>query len=637
MLLDSLRAGKGSLLQCSLVHMVVSVVANEPFSQQLIWSRPPSTLMQSPKVDIHHFVLTVVRGDPTQTTPIQLDGVQVQVTVNLEQFLRQLLSTRLSNEELLYVDALCIHQNNAVEKASQVGMMGSIYANAKMVYAWLGAASSTSAAAFDSIELLADMVARSEEEGRGSLTKWVDENTSLWLENDPWGPLSELLNRAWWRRAWIVQEMVLAKSNQIMCGSRTLSFEPLHRAASVPNAYFGALTAAVTRGRNNELNPAEQASAKERLMKLLDGVANVRRIAVQAAAYLEKDEDMHLYGLIERQRMCDATDPRDRVFAYLGVIVGEDPLAQSVQVDYTVSAPELYCSIAKRRLQQTQSLDMLSGCSMLGLPVEYSSWAPLYKKSWMFSGTLQSAQVEGKINFAAATQRPASFTFAGSDAVMLVDGILIDTIAHVGLESWTYPGQRLPNGDDYNCVNVQRAWRHMAGISDDMWKNRLSTETYPSSALQQHASTGAKQHSSSQAGHSMSKKEAWVRTWLSNPSAPVYSDYWPKKNGTGADFSNRWDEFDQKQQAAVHARGALASEGRAFYTTEKGFFGLGPPKCESGDVVVALLGAQTPFILRRFNNYWKIVRETYLQGWMEGESIANVERGDNAIETFKLR
>ena len=80
-------------------------------------------------------MLTADRGDVTQTVPIQLDGVQVQVTVNLEQFLRQLLSTPF-DEDHLYVDALCIDQTNATE-ASQVSMMGFIYANAKMVYAWL--------------------------------------------------------------------------------------------------------------------------------------------------------------------------------------------------------------------------------------------------------------------------------------------------------------------------------------------------------------------------------------------------------------------------------------------------------------------------------------------------------------------
>ena len=46
-------------------------------------------------------MLTASRGDVTQTTAIQLDGAQVQVTEDLEQFLRQLLSTQTDREDHL--------------------------------------------------------------------------------------------------------------------------------------------------------------------------------------------------------------------------------------------------------------------------------------------------------------------------------------------------------------------------------------------------------------------------------------------------------------------------------------------------------------------------------------------------------
>jgi hypothetical protein len=51
---------------------------------------------------------------------------------------------------------------------------------------------------------------------------------------------------------------------------------------------------------------------------------------------------------------------------------------------------------------------------------------------------------------------------------------------------------------------------------------------------------------------------------------------------------------------------------RRFITTTKGFAGLAPVGCRSGDVICVILGCRTPIILRQVDEHLEIVREAYV-------------------------
>ena len=81
-------------------------------------------------------------GRATDTTremnflEVTCDGKPYVVTENLFYALRQL--ARSGEHDYLWVDALCIDQTNLEEKASQILIMGDIYACANQVIVWLG-------------------------------------------------------------------------------------------------------------------------------------------------------------------------------------------------------------------------------------------------------------------------------------------------------------------------------------------------------------------------------------------------------------------------------------------------------------------------------------------------------------------
>src|SRR4051794_30060890 len=68
-----------------------------------------------------HVALSYAWGDPGSTVPILLDGVEYQVTNNLEAALRQLRAEDDGHSQF-WIDAICIDQSNLSERNHQVRM-----------------------------------------------------------------------------------------------------------------------------------------------------------------------------------------------------------------------------------------------------------------------------------------------------------------------------------------------------------------------------------------------------------------------------------------------------------------------------------------------------------------------------------
>ncbi|KAG0652979.1 Heterokaryon incompatibility protein [Hyphodiscus hymeniophilus] len=90
-------------------------------------------------------------GNPDITKTIIVNGVKFQATVNLESALRQLQADGFTN---MWVDAICINQNDREERSRQVLRMKRIYTEASDVVVWLGLETESSKATMSYIELL---------------------------------------------------------------------------------------------------------------------------------------------------------------------------------------------------------------------------------------------------------------------------------------------------------------------------------------------------------------------------------------------------------------------------------------------------------------------------------------------------
>lgn len=163
--------------------------------------------------------LSYVWGDATQLVPITVDRKLFLATPNLAQ---ALYSFRENNTVpgFLWVDAVCINQQDVAERNHQVTLMAQLYAQADEVRIWMGPESKHTAPLFDKLEDCGGSQDRPDS-SIGNAVHLVD------VESGCLDGLLDLLGRPWWSRVWVIQEAALARNPVIHCGSQTFEFRRL--------------------------------------------------------------------------------------------------------------------------------------------------------------------------------------------------------------------------------------------------------------------------------------------------------------------------------------------------------------------------------------------------------------------------
>ncbi|KAG4028112.1 hypothetical protein MFRU_024g00820 [Monilinia fructicola] len=121
----------------------------------------------------------------------------------------------------IWIDALCINQRKIKERNSQVQIMGQIYSGASKVIVWLGNAEDNSD---NAIKMLQDVSAQvvlnhTQQISYEEYEDQLDQLSSDYKHED-WKALVALCQRPYWSRIWVLQEVHLAKSYEVRCGSR---------------------------------------------------------------------------------------------------------------------------------------------------------------------------------------------------------------------------------------------------------------------------------------------------------------------------------------------------------------------------------------------------------------------------------
>ncbi|KAK8066857.1 heterokaryon incompatibility protein-domain-containing protein [Apiospora hydei] len=168
------------------------------------------------------------------------------ITTTVDTMLRYL---RLPGEtRYLWIDAICLNQNDQIEKAHQVPQMGSIYKRAEDVRIWLGVETARTAwlfTLFGRVDLYTYNEAYygrsfSREANRYLYRMWKqvpggcdkllafkekEENDRFFLCDCINEIGSEFFGQSWFSRRWVIQEAMLARKAVIHWGSHTISLE----------------------------------------------------------------------------------------------------------------------------------------------------------------------------------------------------------------------------------------------------------------------------------------------------------------------------------------------------------------------------------------------------------------------------
>jgi hypothetical protein len=278
------------------------------------------------------------------------------ISENLEAALQE-----LRNQGVLFVwiDAICIHQANNVEKNNQVPMMASIYGNAQCVYVWLGGERDDSELALDFIR---DRVLNLNDFDR----LINDQRTSR-----EWKALSALMKREWFSRRWIVQEIALAREATILCGHHKISWIQFADALSLFNEVetgTRSLTKIMRRnadyGNMPDFFGHVPAFSATRLVEITNNL--FRKLSDG-----KREPILNLENLVSDFTSFNATEARDTIYALLAI--AKDTVPETVK-QVQLSEQNLAIAETLRERIKKKFIDMMSTKRVLSRPynVDYA-------------------------------------------------------------------------------------------------------------------------------------------------------------------------------------------------------------------------------------------------------------------------
>lgn len=386
-----------------------------------------------------------VKNATEKCFPVICDGRTLMVAKNLHDALeviqadepRDCVKRATSKEppRFVWIDALCINQEDLKERNAQVEMMGDIYQRAEVVLIWLGPQKWYSWPALECCKVISELANRS----RGADLSHVDIYDSKWWadqdmdgmwstkSNRPhWEALYLYLQHTWFRRSWIVQEVAFARVAIMFCGWTFMPWDYFARSCGwlVHQGWHiqieecrRYLTQGMTASSISQrlVGPAKfdiMAHMAPETARAIHFFVRGRPLSLPMPAVIEISKtrsfcqqerrlgaEMHasvLREALERFRSFDATDGKDKIYAFLSIAEhavhrSRQSLDRPIRVSYEASIQEVFTAATSYVLSSAWPVGHVSQltsrspellwqvedrayCKVLDLP----SWVPDY-------------------------------------------------------------------------------------------------------------------------------------------------------------------------------------------------------------------------------------------------------------------
>jgi hypothetical protein len=389
---------------------------------------------------------------PRTNIPIICDGNLLEIGENLYRFLWRWRQALAKFDEIkrengmpdeveeskppaeLWIDAICINQEDLEERNQQVSIMGDIYTNSVTTWVWLGENDQFSREAFSVLQTMntqcggagIDISEKFERDKILARLGLPDMNSWKWFA------VFALFQRQWFRRSWVVQEATLSSHIVFQCGSvvvpggfiihaiinirqfdflsKTISNVGMHEMGSTqfelrmvnhPSKRRAALKRSSKEPPDLRYHPCRDGIvadftgviAQVMRIKVLDPdiLANDKNSFTNNAVPVDKVSELLDLWKLSRNTLCG--NLRDKVYA-LASLVNRDIYRtpntvqdrRVLEPDYRKSVCEVYCEAAWFTVLTHASLDLLSMAGHISLDNEHDlpSWVPDLSQSPRF-------------------------------------------------------------------------------------------------------------------------------------------------------------------------------------------------------------------------------------------------------------
>ncbi|PCD36005.1 hypothetical protein AU210_008560 [Fusarium oxysporum f. sp. radicis-cucumerinum] len=555
---------------------------------------------------------------PKTFRPVLINDKYLNVSLNLWNFLQNYRET--AGERIIWIDQICINQEDKDECVQQIGQMCEIYQRASMDLFWIGEPDEDTEAVLDLLSSLNRLETHLLESGGSHpgisalLNPIFMRSVGLPEHDAPiWASLMKFISRSAFHRAWIIQEVAVSRKPAIFCGLLMLPFDVVGRAATflVESSWIKLF---------HQIYKVSGAAG------FITGMMNCR-------VRHQEGEHQSLDLLLASTRRFKATKPVDKIFALINLAESgrNEALPPALRPDYRKSVVEVFRDVTLHLIRQG-SLDILSGVEDVKFRQihQLPSWVPDYSVHQVASILCMPPRPGSLTLYAAAAGRDVSVQHSPSDPnTLTLSAYKVDKISKIfpiaeqsiydTLEKWAsmvdfsaaYP---IVNGESGSMIDA--FWRTLIGNIG------LGTSCYPVSEDWVHKFAAF-------ALQSREELQGHFANLADNQSADIGS----LTPGIDSilhllqDVNREKEGLDQSglYESTMHH----VSWHRRLFLTQEGYLGLAHPSTQAGDEVVLLSGGRVPFVARKSSvdshDCYYIVGESYIHGIMDGELLDTVD------------
>jgi Heterokaryon incompatibility protein (HET) len=595
--------------------------------------------------DLAFTALSYVWGDTVQSEEIVANGVKVCVTANLACAIRHIRATRAHQIlESFWADAICINQSDTYEKNHQVRLMGSIYSKAILVIGWLGPETQDSTFGIDLAWRIS--VAQQDAKRRGDFTlDWLEIFPDLWkMPQSPddfdasvqlprsYRAFSELSRSSLFDRGWVFQEAILSRFQIYMCGNAVISSIDLYWC----RIFLKTLEHSDVHSRPSFMTSAEMLELQARRNKYFLAFELYRRFS-------HDQEHLTLFPLLAVTRRLKVTNPRDKIYALLGLVKSD------IDVDYGKPIDQLFIEVVEVILQENEKLHFLTfagqhnGMDPNRISLDLPSWAP----DWLAVSKCDSFSVNARWSGSALSRRydRAIAICLPSEKLLQTVGVVLDvgkvstpvllddiTTATSTIQDYLLQGPALyPTG----IPRLQALVRVLMNIASAGW-TFSDTGLDPERVCDILLVLALFQLLN--ADNDLRERCGWAKD-------RAFGSYFQERFlGTDAPIQvPTWPTIEDPKcrYLTTHTVGLKLHEHSSnqyhLVSTEKGYLGLSVCPLRPDDIIAVLPGYQYLVALRKSDSQWIFVGSCWILGFMEGEALNGVDDILSVGKCFELR
>jgi len=610
---------------------------------------------QIPGEEVYRFkwgdyaTLSYTWGDGNDTTSINVNGTELQVTKNLESALRSLRErSYFQGRYRLWVDAISINQRNNQERGSQVAMMRDIFDGSWTVVTWLGDEANESADALDLLKTLADYEVR-------ALSPELKEKLMLepgYLGDGKWLALQNFLLRPYWSRLWIVQEVALAPDDMLMlCGKGSIKWKEVQDGlTSIHTCHWYAKDTCLQHDRK-VVRMAQGLAKDDSPLWDTQNLHHVDKDLARIARNEAQGNDP--LSFIELLHSAHATQCFQRVDKVYGLLAIMNPaISSQIVPNYEVELARLFARIAQLHISWSGSLEILTEGTTWN-STQTPSWAP----DWTWEGRNRDRDAPYK-GYSADRNTPASFSFSEEGRRLTCKGIIVDRVDGLGAlndnrgysagytfsESSILQPQAFQSayGDDESTrrslqrvlVGNRFGWMGQDPLTDEHALSIFNLPWNADAAIAEFQRRGWNEFAiqGQRYVHWQNWRHAHRNLRLGNL---CFDDYFSDEIPSGEEvLFGLWHSYRRWRSVVSGRRFVTTRAGRFGWVIDNPTSGTDAPaqQIQRDDLFCIVFGCKHPLVIRPSEGTYQVLGEGYLQGFMDGEALDALAQGELHVQ-----